>query len=71
MGELENASGGTPESSDRQRFGVFFYFFIPKSLDWQGFSMTVCVLPPQNGRWRPLFIVFRDLKNVIFVPRDM
>ena len=26
MGELKYASGGTPESSDRQRFSFFFIF---------------------------------------------
>ena len=29
VGELEYTSGGTPESSDRQRFGIFFLFFSP------------------------------------------
>ena len=53
MGELGNASGGTHESSDRQRFGVFFYFFLPQSLDWQGFS--VCAPPSKWEVEAPIY----------------
>ena len=51
MGELRKRVEGTPESSDRQRSGVFFYFFLPQSLDWQGFS--VCALPLKMGGGGP------------------
>ena len=55
MGELRNALRGTPESSDRQRSGVFFYFFLPQSLDWQGFS--VCAPP---SKWEVEALIYSE-----------
>ena len=68
MGELRNASGGTPESSDRQRSGVFFYFFLPQSLDWQGFDVYAA-----PSKWEVEAPIYSEKwpKNDIFGPLDV
>ena len=57
VGELENSSRGTPKSSDRQRFSVFFYFFSP-AISRLSRLQSECVCAPPQKKWEVEALIY-------------